>query len=65
MNHERPSSPSPGTGPARPQDRPAPPARPALTSAALLGGRSTVLIEHRGALYELRETRLGKLILTK
>lgn len=35
------------------------------TSQALLGGGSTLFIEHQGALYTLRVTRNGKLILTK
>lgn len=38
---------------------------PSVHSAALLQGRSVVHIEHNGALYQLRSTRLGKLILTK
>lgn len=36
-----------------------------VTSATLLRGRPYVQIEHNGALYQLRATRLGKLILTK
>lgn len=36
-----------------------------LDSDALLQGRSHVSIEHHGATYQLRATRLGKLILTK
>lgn len=38
---------------------------PTVASDALLRGRSLVHIEHNGALYQLRATRLGKLILTK
>ena len=38
---------------------------PQVQSAALLQGRNVVHIEHNGALYQLRSTRLGKLILTK
>lgn len=38
---------------------------PHVQSAALLQGRNVVHIEHNGALYQLRSTRLGKLILTK
>lgn len=34
-------------------------------SATLLQGRDVVQIEHNGAVYQLRSTRLGKLILTK
>jgi len=36
-----------------------------LDSAALLQGRSHVSIVHNGETYQLRATRLGKLILTK
>lgn len=38
---------------------------PVTTSQALLGQGNTLLIEHQGALYTLRITRNGKLILTK
>jgi hemin uptake protein HemP len=45
------------------------PAAPAavaqVSSQQLLAGAKEVLIEHRGTLYRLRETALGKLILTK
>jgi hemin uptake protein HemP len=36
-----------------------------ITSDQLLRGGNEVLIEHHGALYRLRQTSLGKLILTK
>ena len=36
-----------------------------VESATLLAGRSQLAILHRDAIYFLRETRLGKLILTK
>ncbi|HET6598513.1 MAG TPA: hemin uptake protein HemP [Burkholderiaceae bacterium] len=36
-----------------------------VSSAQLFGASREVLIEHRGALYRLRKTSLGKLILTK
>ncbi|HEX3140108.1 MAG TPA: hemin uptake protein HemP [Rhizobacter sp.] len=36
-----------------------------ISSETLLGGAQEVQIEHRGALYRLRQTSLGKLILTK
>jgi hemin uptake protein HemP len=36
-----------------------------LDSTALLRGRSHVSITHNGETYQLRATRLGKLILTK
>ncbi|MBX3619798.1 MAG: hemin uptake protein HemP [Rhizobacter sp.] len=44
---------------------PPPDGVPRISSAQLLRGAQEVLIEHRGALYRLRETALGKLILTK
>ena len=47
------------------RERAAAEALPPLASSALLRGRSVVRIEHNGALYQLRSTRLGKLILTK
>jgi len=36
-----------------------------VSSEALFAGAQEVLIEHRGLLYRLRHTALGKLILTK
>ncbi|WP_346775234.1 hemin uptake protein HemP [Wenzhouxiangella sp. XN79A] len=36
-----------------------------IDSQLLLGSGKRVLIQHRGQTYELRETRQGKLILTK
>ena len=36
-----------------------------LSSAILLDGRSTLVIDHLGERYILRATRKGKLILTK
>ncbi len=36
-----------------------------LESHAILQGRKSVQIEHNGAFYQLRTTKLGKLILTK
>lgn len=41
------------------------PAERSLDSTALLQGRSHVSILHNGETYQLRATRLGKLILTK
>lgn len=38
---------------------------PLLESRVLLGPDGRVLIRHRDQTYELRETRFGKLILTK
>ncbi|HEV3424909.1 MAG TPA: hemin uptake protein HemP [Paraburkholderia sp.] len=40
-------------------------AAPTVRSDALLQGRSHVSIVHNGETYQLRATRLGKLILTK
>jgi hemin uptake protein HemP len=42
---------------------PAPPAR--ISSAQLLAGAREVEIDHHGAVYRLKQTSLGKLILTK
>lgn len=42
----------------------APPREGAVSSQALLGRRGRLLIRHRGRVYELRQTRSGKLILT-
>ncbi|MBC7993518.1 MAG: hemin uptake protein HemP [Rhizobacter sp.] len=38
---------------------------PRISSQQLLAGAKEVLIEHHGTLYRLRQTALGKLILTK
>jgi hemin uptake protein HemP len=38
---------------------------PRIDSGVLLGASGRVVIEHHGQRYELRETRYGKLILTK
>jgi hemin uptake protein HemP len=66
-----PPPPEPSTpalrGPASATDataRAAPQVRP-VKSEALFAGAPELLIEHRGALYRLRQTALGKLILTK
>jgi hemin uptake protein HemP len=53
--------------PARPADEPraaAPPGEP-IASEALFAGAREVQILHRGSLYRLKQTALGKLILTK
>jgi len=47
-----------------PSGRSAPPPI-AVKSEALFEGASEVLIDHRGVMYRLRLTSLGKLILTK
>ncbi|MBM3115502.1 hemin uptake protein HemP [Jeongeupia naejangsanensis] len=41
------------------------PALPVLNSNQLLQGQRAVVIDHNGERYTLRETRQGKLILTK
>lgn len=57
--------------PPPPNGNGAHPAAAALTpqavvkSEALFGAASEVLIDHRGVVYRLRRTALGKLILTK
>lgn len=48
-----------------PGQSPAEPAGRSVSSEALLQGRSHVSITHNGETYQLRATRLGKLILTK
>jgi hemin uptake protein HemP len=48
--------PEPGPAETRPQP---------LNSELLLRGRRLVEIEHKGEVYRLQATRLGKLILTK
>jgi hemin uptake protein HemP len=53
--------PTPPLAPSVPVDG----AIPRISSEQLLAGSLEVLIEHRGALYRLRQTSLGKLILTK
>jgi hemin uptake protein HemP len=52
--------------PAAPSTRPlpAPPPR-CIPSDQLFGTATEVHIEHRGTLYRLKQTALGKLILTK
>jgi hemin uptake protein HemP len=69
MPADRLALPDPAPGPGSPLGAPRPAgahgAPSSVPSAALLQGRSMVHIEHNGALYQLRSTRLGKLILTK
>lgn len=57
---ERPASPD-----RPPADAQPPRQAPAIPSGQLFHGASEVLIEHNGAIYRLRQTSLGKLILTK
>lgn len=60
------SEPSPPKIPAQGQADAAMPSRPpAVKSEALFGTAAEVLIDHRGVIYRLRQTSLGKLILTK
>ena len=54
----------PKTPGACPSGRSAP-SPAAVKSEALFEGASEVLIDHRGVMYRLRLTSLGKLILTK
>ena len=53
----------PSPGPAR-RSFPAPAIR-TMASETLFGGAGEVHISHRGSLYRLKQTALGKLILTK
>ncbi len=54
------------TGPREPQSQSVPGVRPRiLDSAQLLGVQQEIQIRHHGAVYTLRQTRQGKLILTK
>jgi hemin uptake protein HemP len=60
---EAPDAALPSQGPA---DRAlAAPKFRAIASEALFGGAGEVRISHRGSLYRLKQTALGKLILTK
>jgi hemin uptake protein HemP len=68
MPDRRPSSPPPAGNPHS-EDRPAPPAayRSAaiIASETLFNGATEVQIMHNGSVYRLRQTAMGKLILTK
>ena len=55
------ASPERATEPRVPAGRP----RAPIDSASLLGGATEVQIVHRGTFYRLKQTALGKLILTK
>lgn len=55
----------PSFDPDRPSCATDAPRTAVVSSAALLADGKLVHIQHRGELYSLRETRLGKLILTK
>ncbi len=56
----------PASAPSRAEPRSAPtgPGGP-IASESLFAGAREVLIEHPGSLYRLKQTALGKLILTK
>lgn len=56
---DRPPPLAPCPAPAAPRHE------PVLRSEQLLRGAQEVLIEHNGAIYRLRQTSSGKLILTK
>lgn len=58
-----PAPPSGGNAPPRAHDEPPPPRR--ISSAQVFRGATEVQIDHHGVLYRLRQTALGKLILTK
>jgi len=51
--------------PCAERERGQPSAVPHMDSTCLLNGANRIFICHRGTKYELRETRQGKLILTK
>lgn len=60
-----PRSPTPAAASRQPGDDTAATNPPRLQSADLFGAAREVLIEHESQLYRLRQTSLGKLILTK
>ena len=61
----QPAPPPRSPDPAPPRE-PAPPAAAVrISSAQLFGAAAEVQIDHRGVLYRLRQTALGKLILSK
>ena len=64
---ERPARSAPPASPSIARAGRSPPGAPfrAIASDALFGGASEVRISHRGSLYRLKLTALGKLILTK
>lgn len=62
---QRPAVPAAAPRAAAPSAAAAAAAAPRVASERLFGGASELLIEHRGAVYRLRQTALGKLILTK
>jgi hemin uptake protein HemP len=58
-------TPQPEASPAAGGTAPAPAALPRWRSSELFGSAREVEIEHGDAVYRLRQTALGKLILTK
>ena len=56
---------TPGTGAKAVPMPGAEPRTARITSAQLFAGASELQIEHRGAVYRLKQTAMGKLILTK
>ena len=63
MSDAGPAAPKPETSP--PVATPGRSAENSVCSRTLLGNHKLLLIEHRGEIYRLRETRSGKLILNK
>jgi hemin uptake protein HemP len=61
---ERPST-APASDPAAPVRKSPPAARQPIASETLFSGAREVQIAHRGVVYRLKQTALGKLILTK
>lgn len=61
MEHDKPETPAPPPTEAVVQAA----AVARISSQQLLAGAKEVLIEHHGSVYRLRQTALGKLILTK
>jgi hemin uptake protein HemP len=62
----RDTPPQPPASPAPAPRGAAPAALPRVSSEQLFpGGAAELLIDHRGSLYRLKQTSLGKLILTK
>lgn len=62
---EDPRLPPAGAGAAGPGAAPRRPSSAPIASEDLFAGATEVQISHRGSLYRLKQTALGKLILTK
>lgn len=66
MNSLPPAAPKPPASPAAAPRTASTPAVPRVSSEQLFtGGAVELHIDHRGVLYRLKQTALGKLILTK